>query len=79
MMILKTNKTSTKGSRQKKIEIKRIRTKVEIASTKKAKLHFWGRREKKREKYRSTNDKSCHQRRHMPHQHEEKMMMLPTT
>jgi len=37
-MKLKTNKTFTKSSKKKKLEIKKIRTEVEIPTTKMVKL-----------------------------------------
>jgi len=47
-MKLKTNKTSTKRPRTKKI--KRIRTEIEILLTKKPNYNFMGRRDKRKRK-----------------------------
>jgi hypothetical protein len=62
-------------NQDKKLKIKKIRTKVEILTTKRVKLYLLRDERKKNEKL-LISDKSDHQQRHAPHQQEKKTMVL---
>ena len=47
---LKTNKTLIKGSREKKLKIKRIRSEIEIPKIKKTNMYFLEKRDKRKKK-----------------------------
>jgi hypothetical protein len=53
---LKTNKTLIKGSREKKLKIKRIRSEIEIPKTKNTNMYFLERRDKRKRKKNTSND-----------------------
>ena len=76
---MKTNKTSTKGPRHKKLEIKRIIAEVEIPTTNRKNYNFfWWKENKEKRREKSTGTKLYHHWWHTPHQQEKGMMTIPT-